>query len=286
MTGDEQAKRQQEPPGRPRYRHVEDRRNGGGDQTGRRLRRDRLRQPSVARVEEGRRGQYRIDRQRDSARARGSRADGRLQDPRGVHRHRRQPHQELQLAWHGRDQGSRGGPDRRRPRDRNRQGRQHPDRPADPAHPQPGIHHRRPGGCARAARHERRASGGEGAHRHRRGVGGAEHHEVRAPLRPRSRGSDPAAARLGNGRAVGGREGSRRVPRRHRRRNDRYRGLHPGRDPPYLGHSDRGRSDHQRHRDGAAPARCASSPTPTRWWRCRVWAIAPHASFHARRWRK
>ena len=60
-----------------------------------------------------------------------------------------------------------------------------PERPADPAHPAAGIHHRRPGGRARAARHERRAPRSEGAHRHRRGVGGREHHQVRAPLRAR-----------------------------------------------------------------------------------------------------
>ena len=148
---------------------------------------DRLRQPPVARIEEGRGGQHRVDRERDPARAGGSRADGRLQDPRGVHRDRRQPHQELQLARHGGDQGPRGEPDRRGSRDRDRQGGQHSDRPADPAHPQPGIHHRRPGGRARAARHERGAPRGQGAHRHRRRVGCAEHHEVRAPLRPRSR---------------------------------------------------------------------------------------------------
>ena len=45
-----------------------------------------------------------------------------------------------------------------------------PERSADPAHPAAGIHHRRAGGRARAARHERRAPGGEGPHRHRRGV--------------------------------------------------------------------------------------------------------------------
>ena len=40
---DEQAKGQQEPPRRPRHRHLEDRRHGGGDQAGGRLRRRRLR---------------------------------------------------------------------------------------------------------------------------------------------------------------------------------------------------------------------------------------------------
>ena len=73
-----------------------------------------------------------------------------------------------------------------------------------------GIHHRRPGGRARADRHVRRAPGGQGAHRHRRGVGGAEHHQVRAPLRPGGARPDPAAARLGARGAVRGREGPRR----------------------------------------------------------------------------
>ena len=60
-----------------------------------------------------------------------------------------------------------------------------------------GIHHRRPGRCARADRHERHPAGSEGAHRHGRGVGGAEHHEVRAPLRSGSARPDAAAAGLG-----------------------------------------------------------------------------------------
>ena len=86
---------------------------------------------------------------------------------------------------HGRDQGEGGHAGRHRPRRRDGEGDRDPERPADPAHPAAGIHHRRAGGRARAARHERRAPRGQGAHRHRRGVGGREHHQVRAPLRPR-----------------------------------------------------------------------------------------------------
>ena len=223
-------------------------------------------------------------------------ADCKIQ--RGLHRHRRQPHPELQFARHGGDQGPGGGAARRRPRDRDRQGGQHPDRPADPAHPQPGIHHRRPGGRARAARHERDAPGGQGAHRHRCGVGGAEHHEVRAPLRPGGQRPDPAAAGLGQGGAVGRREGPGRVPGRHRRRHHRHRGVHRRRDPAYRGDPDRRRPDHQRHRDGAAHAdqgcrgdqaklrlRAAPAGRPRRRWsRCPAWASAARASCRARPW--
>ncbi len=152
-----------------------------------------------------------------------------------------------------------------------------PDRPADPAHPDPGIRHRRPGRHARADRHERRAPGSEGAHRHRRGVGGPEHRQVRAPLRPGSERSDPAAAGVLDRRADRGRKGTGRVPGGHRRRHHRHRDFSRGRDPAYRGDPDRRRPDHQRHRDGAAhahgrgrgnqdpqaAARCASSPTPT-----------------------
>ena len=221
---------------------------------GGRLRDHRHGQLPGARAEERRRRQHRDDGERDPARARGSGAHGRLQDPRGLHRDRGQPHQELQLAGHGRDQGQGSRPAGHRPRDRDREGRADPERPADPAHPQPGIHHRRPGGRARAARHVGRAPRSQGAHRHRRGVGRAEHHQVRAPLRPRSERSHPAAARVRDGGRVGRREGPRRRARRHRRRHDRSRDLHARRDPPHRGDPDRGRPDHQRHRDGAAHA--------------------------------
>src|SRR5437879_1347221 len=90
---------------------------------------------------------------RDPARPGGGRADGGLQDQLGVRRHRRQPHPQLQFHRNGRDQGSRGERARRRARDRYRAGGQHPDRPADPARAAAGIHHRRPGGRARADRH-------------------------------------------------------------------------------------------------------------------------------------
>ena len=69
------------------------------------------------------------------------------------------------------------------------------------------------------------------------------------------------------------------------------------RDPPHRGDPDRRRPDHQRHRDGAAhadqgrrghqgqatAARCASSPTRSRWSRCRASAIADRGSSRARR---
>ena len=151
---------------------------------------------AVARPQEGRRRQHRGDDGVDPARARGGRADGRLPDHRGLHRHRRQPHPQPQLQRHGRDQGEGGHAGRHRPRRRDGEGDRDPERPAGPAHPAAGIHHRRPGGRARAAGHERRAPRGEGAHRHRRGVGRREHHQVRAPLRPRGARRDPAAARL------------------------------------------------------------------------------------------
>ncbi len=146
--------------------------------------------------EEGRGRQHRDHGQRDPARARGSRADGRLQDPRGLHRHRRQPHQELQLAGHGRDQGQGGRAARHRARDRDREAVQIPndqqilhilnqefiiDGQEDVREPL--------GMSGRAAR-------SQGAHRHRRGVRRAEHHQVRAPLRAGGARPDAAAARL------------------------------------------------------------------------------------------
>ncbi len=94
----------------------------------------------------------------------------------------------------------------------------HPDRPADPPRAAPGIHHRRPGGRARAGRHVGRAPGSEGAHRHRRGIGGAEHRQVRAALRPGRQRPDPAAACFGACSALGRRARPRRLPGGHRRR--------------------------------------------------------------------
>ena len=91
----------------------------------------------------------------------------------------------LNSQRHGRDQGEGSHAGRHRPRRRDGEGDRDSQRPADPAHPAAGIHHRRPGGRARAAGHERRAPRGQGAHRHRRGVGGREHHQVRPPLRAR-----------------------------------------------------------------------------------------------------
>ena len=50
------------------------------------------------------------------------------------------------------------------------------------------------------------------------------------------------------------REGARRLPDGHRRRHDRPRGVRGRRDPAHGGDPDRGRPDHERHRDDAAHA--------------------------------
>ncbi len=102
---------QQEPHRRPRHRHVEDRRDRRRGHRRQAPEHHRPGHAAVAGAEEGRRRQHRSDDGVDPARARGSRADGRLRDHRGLHRHRRQPHQEPQLQRHGRDQGK--GSDRR-----------------------------------------------------------------------------------------------------------------------------------------------------------------------------
>ncbi len=174
---------QQEPHRRARHRHVEDRRDRRRGHRRQAAEHHRAGHAAVARAEEGRRRQHRGDDGVDPARARGSRADGRLRDHRGLHRHRRQPHPEPQLQRHGRDQGKGSHAGRHRPRHRDGQGDRDTERPAGAAHPAAGIHRRRPGRRARAAGHERRAARGESAHRHRRGVRGREHHQVRAPLR-------------------------------------------------------------------------------------------------------
>ncbi len=214
----------------------------------------RHRLASFARPEEGRGRQHRIDRAVDPARGRGSRADGRLRDPLGVRRHRRQPRAQPELARHRRD--PRQGSDRRRRRSRDRRGagRGDPGRPEDPARPAAGIHHRQPGRHPRADRHVRRAPRGQGAHRHRRGQRRAEHRQVRAALRPGGRGHRARAAGLELRGADRRREGARRVPGRHRRRHDRHRGVLGRRDPPHGRDPDRRRPGHQRHRGDAAHA--------------------------------
>ena len=81
---------------------------------------------------------------------------------------------------------------RRGARGRDRQGDQHPERPAPAAGGAAGVRDRRPRGEG-ADRHERQPARGEGAHRHRRAERGREHPQVRAPLRPRGRaaGAEP-----------------------------------------------------------------------------------------------
>ena len=239
---------------RPRHRHVEDRRDRRRGRGGRRLQHHRARHAAVARAQEGRGRQHRGDDGVDPARAGGGRADGGMPDHRGVHRDRRQPHQEPQFERHGRDQGEGSHAGRHRPRRRDGEGDRDSERPADPAHPAAGIHHRRPGGRARAAGDERRAPRGQGAHRHRRGLGGREHHQVRPPLRARGERRDPAAARLVDRRVERRREGARDLPHGHRRRHDRSRRVRGRRDPAHRGDPDRRRPGDERHRDDAAHA--------------------------------
>jgi cell division protein FtsA len=144
-------------------------------------------------------------------------------------------------------------PMRRRARHRNRQGDADSGRSGNPAHPDPGIRHRRPGRHPRADRHERHAPGGEDAHRHRCRFGGPEHRQVRAPLRLEV--NDLVLQPLASSYAVlsedekdlgvclidiGGGTTDIACGRRG--------------DPPHLGDSDRRRPDHQRHRHGAAHA--------------------------------
>ena len=189
--------------------------------------RDRARHAAVARAQERRGGQHRSHDGLDPARAGGGRADGRLPDQGGLHRHRGQPHPLLHVARHGGDQGKGSDAGGHRPRGRDRQGDPDPQRPADPAHRAAVVHDRRPGRRARAARHERRAPRGRRAHRDRRGVRGRERDQVHPPLRARRARRDPAAARVGDRGAVRRREGAGRLPHRHRRRHDGHRGATP-----------------------------------------------------------
>jgi cell division protein FtsA len=93
------------------------------------------------------------------------------------------------------------------------------------------------------------------------------------------------------------REGTRRLPGRHRRRHHRHRGLHPGRHPPHGGDPDRRRPDHQRHRDALrTPTTEAEEiklqygvalhqwPTTTSCSKCPASASAVRAASRARRW--
>ncbi len=143
-------------------------------------------------------------------------------------------------------QGGRGR--RRGARHRRGAGRADPGRPEDPPRPAAGIHHRRAGRHPRADRHVGRAPGGQGAHRHRRRERRAEHRQVRAALRSRGRGHRARAARIEPRRADRRREGTRRLPRGHRRRHHRHRGVLRRRDPPHGRDSRRRRPGHQRHR--------------------------------------
>ena len=117
-----------------------------------------------------------------------------------------------------------------------------------------GVRRRRPGRHEGAARHERRPPRGEGPHRHRRGLLRAEHREVRAAHRPQRRRHRAPAARLVARDALRGREGARRVPRRHRRRHDRHRHLPQRLHPAHRGHLARRQPPHERHRRRAAHA--------------------------------
>ena len=195
---------------------------------GRRRRRDRgagHRLAALARPEEGRGRQHRVDGAVDPARGRGSRAHGRLRDPLGVRRHRRQPRAQPQLARRRGDPRQGSHARRRRARDRCGQGGGDSGRPEDPARAAAGVHRRRPGRHPRSDRHVGRAPRGQGAHRHRRGQRGAEHREVHPALRPRGRRRRARAAGLELRGADRRREGAGRLPGRHRRRHDRPRGV-------------------------------------------------------------
>ena len=85
---------------------------------------------------------------------------------------------------------------RSRPRARRGEGGRDSGRPEDPAHPAAGIHHRRAGRHPPSGRHVRRAPRSERAPRDRRRQRRAEHHQVRAALRPAGRRHRARAARL------------------------------------------------------------------------------------------
>ena len=177
----------------PRRGHLQ----GGGhrrrDPAGRRRGDRRHRLASLARPEEGRGGEHRVHRAVHPAGGGGSRAHGRLPDPFGVHRHRRQPRAQPELPWRGGD--PRQGMHRRRRGARHRRGArgQHPGGPEDPARAAPGFHHRRPGRHPRTHRHVRRATRSARAHRHRRRQRRPEHRALRGALRPQGGRRDPGA---------------------------------------------------------------------------------------------
>ena len=125
----------------------------------------------------------------------------------GVHRDRGQPHPQPQFPRHRADPGQGSDAGRRGPGHRCRARRRDPGRPEDPPHPPAGIHHRQAGRDPRADRHVGGAPGVEGPHGDRRGQRGAEHHQVRRPLRSRSRRHHSRTARFERGGADRGREG-------------------------------------------------------------------------------
>ena len=112
-----------------------------------------------ARAQARRGRQHRRHRAVDPAGAEGGRDDGRLQDHARLHRHHRQPHPRPELDRHG-DRARQGGDaGRRGARGRDRQGDQHPERPAAAAGRAAGVRDRRPRGQG-ADRHERRPARG------------------------------------------------------------------------------------------------------------------------------
>ena len=114
---------------------------------------------------------------------------------------------------------------RRRARDRCGTRRCNPSGPEDPAHIAAGVRHRRAGRHPRTRRHVRRAARGQSAHGDGRRERCAEHREVRAALRARGGRHRARAAGVELRGADGRRKGTRRLPRRHRRRHDRHRRL-------------------------------------------------------------
>jgi hypothetical protein len=174
-----------------------------------------------ARPEARRGGQHRRHRAEHPAGAERGRDDGRLQDRPRLHRHHRQPHPRPEQHRHGhRARQPRGHAGGRAPRGRDRQGHQHPQRPAPAAGGAAGVRDRRPRGEG-ADRHERQPARGEGAHRDRRAERGREHPQVRAPLRPGSGAAGAEPQRQRRRRADRGREDAGRGAGRHRRRHHR-----------------------------------------------------------------
>ncbi len=206
---------------RPGHRHRQGDGGGGRGAAHGELRIAGLGVARGARPEARRGGEHRRHRAEHPAGAEGGRDDGRLQDRTRLHRHHRQPHPRPELHRHGdRARQPRGHAGGRGARGRDRQGHQHPQRPAAAAGRAAGIHHRRPRGQG-ADRHERQPARGQGAHRHRRAECGREHPQVRAPLRAggRAAGAEPECVQ--RRRADRRREGPGRGAGGHRRRHHR-----------------------------------------------------------------